>query len=310
MNKPISILLVVLGVIAGLAGCLFLFFYLTFPGHSQIPSSATVIELRDYLVNGSSSEQGQAAVRLNKLGNSAQPAIPDIIFVLTHNRVCDRDLRAFLVETLGVIGTGREDVMEFLLELPTDKYEFFAVPKALIKIGTPPEKAVPVLIEALSAPFANNREEAAEILGKYNDSQASLPLAKVACQDDSLYVRVVALSALRKIGDKARVTIPIITQLLEGDEDILKTAAAETIEVIVGESFANEAVRMNRSRNDKEPTVVTRARSWYEKNKMSFQIDEEKSRLYEVKPVLDSETTSKFSTRMLKERFKLESGGP
>jgi len=300
----VPIRLVILGVISGVVILGFFCFIIFFSAPHLIPPSATLTQLRDYLVNGSSSEQAQAAVRLNELGLTAQDAVPDIIHVLRSDSGLDRDLRAFLIETLGVVGLYRKDVMEFLSQVPDDRYEFFKVPESMVRIHTPADQAVPVLIKSLSSPISRNRKEAAKALGQYKSeaSQASLPLARVVCQDDTLYVRIVALAALRQIGTNAKVTVPTLAQLLDNKEDILKVAVAQTLEAIVGESFSNLEDDIGRNQCNQDVIIVAGAKSWYEKNQSLFQENHKGNPLYEVKPILDKDMISNYTTRVLSKK--------
>jgi bilin biosynthesis protein len=163
--------------------------------------------------------KGSAAGALARIGESAVPALLDILASPNH----PEDIKGHAAWALAFMGSEAEGHLYQALNVSSLDVRC-AVIGALGHVAQEKaeEKPCQLLISALTDPEAVIRTEAASALGQVNYPPA-LPHLLLATQDSDLDVRKAAINSLGKIGDPA--ALEVLQALLTDEKEVVRILA-------------------------------------------------------------------------------------
>lgn len=201
-------------------------------GEDAIPILADALSRRDSSI--------AAAYRLMQLGPEAADAIPQLIKVLEEPDYLRggrkyNSRRRHVARALGEIaGAESEQSKAALSKAMHDPNGFVAVAAAQALWGLSKDKlAIQVLVDQLGDLERRIRRQAAFVLGEIGPAAAeaeAIHALTEALSDAHPSVRRQAATTLGKIGQKAKSSIPKISELLQDDEAPVRKAAASALE--------------------------------------------------------------------------------
>ena len=174
----------------------------------------------------------QASSALADVGPAALPALYALRSLLAD--IDDSYPRFGIVRAIGNIGPGAEPAVGDLADLlRTEPKLCGGATDALATIGRSPGIAVPALAWALDNGDFGCQNKAAEALGSFQTMPAVEALV-TALEAEQPYTRVVALKSLGQIGPLAATAEYRVAELLESDNDMVRSAAETTMTLITG----------------------------------------------------------------------------
>ncbi len=174
------------------------------PWRRQVNAFAQRTGLAGSVVKDDSFKQWMARDGFHLLGAHAQSALPELLAILSRCRTSDD--RCSVIESISWIGPTAEPAIPALVKggRSGGQPERFFVCRALARIVSQPEIAVPFLTDQLSHSDRSVRQRAADALGKFTTNAISATPELVKLLDDPVTtVRETATNALRRIDREA-----------------------------------------------------------------------------------------------------------
>jgi len=196
--------------------------------------------------------QGRSIGTVSFLGRAAESAAPELLKLAGHP---NNKLRISAITAAGAFGPAvKEGVPDLinLLEKEKDDPVRCAVYATLAAIGEPSELIIPALVKGLAEKKERPQAIAGEALAKLGVAAVE-PLLK-AIQSGNF--RVAALDSLVLIGPAAKGAVPVLLDLMDDRDWMVRQRAAATLGVI-GE--ANDRVRNTLVKASNDPHESVRA---------------------------------------------------
>jgi HEAT repeat protein len=205
------------------------------------PMPGLVSGLQTLLGDPSAAVRTQAAAALGAAGESAAPAVPDLISRL---RDADESVRCEAAQSLGKVGAGGDDALRALATLLDDPSAAVraAAARGLGAMGEALRPAIPNLVPLLQDPDETVRAAAADALSVAGplDEEATASLVGGLASPDNV-VRAQAAEALGAVDAPAEEAAEALAAVLRDDNDVVRQKAAEALGKI-GEAAADVAV--------------------------------------------------------------------
>ncbi len=205
------------------------------------PNAAGVVDiLLEALEDPTYGDRGDVAYTLGKIGPGAAKAVPALIDLLKHP---DISLRSSAALALGDIGPPAKTAVPALVDLlenpewkkGTDNRTKgientleWRILEALGKIGPGAAEAIPVLTALLKK--GSRMGTVAEVLGRMGSD--GIPPLIEALQGISGRNRIYIVRALQGFGPEARAALPVIMEILKGDDPYALSHAVDLLSVI------------------------------------------------------------------------------
>jgi HEAT repeat protein len=224
------------------------------------PVAIEIPALIEALKDPAPSVQYNAVKAAGRIGPSAKALVPALVArmdntanELAARRRPDTTLYLFIIEeaaaAIGNVGPSAKDAVPSLLEfVGPGEFGNRSVARALGQIGPAAGAAIPKLKEVLSRDYgakgpngqnveiehtAHARIQAALALWRIDRQATAIPILSAMVEDKEerfrgnlFHVRAFAAWAIGEIGPEAAATVPVLTKLLEDDNDSVQTAAA------------------------------------------------------------------------------------
>jgi len=223
-------------------------------------------DLETKLLSDNSFKQVKALMKITEHLNEANEVLPILRRLLVESK--SKDVRQWAAIAIGAMGnsaiSAEPEIMTKLTEY--EAYEFVAVASAAFQIGVPPEKALPLLREALLH-SKHNKAGSARIIGAYNLATPEIvaTLASQANFSDSK-VREAVAQVLGKMGPEAKPAVPKLAELLWDSDKWVEGYAAKALVKITAE-FDDNGLSEHGFHSTKEAPeefeIVIRARKWW-----------------------------------------------
>ena len=197
--------------------------------------------------------RGMAAMALGQIGESARPALPALMQMVSNESSSDAKEEA--VEALGRIDKSGEVTVSLLIELLGNSDDDFlrrASAYALGEIGESAAAAVPALMAALSDSSYVVSRDALQSLAKIGTAaKAAIPEAVVLLDDSDSLQRAHAAQALGVWGKTADAAVPKLREAVQDPEGSMRVLAAYALiridgtdeaQTVLVEELANDDV--------------------------------------------------------------------
>jgi HEAT repeat protein len=186
-----------------------------------------VLALSSAVMDKEAAVRASAVAALGSLGPAAKTVIPSIVAGITDNQDA---VRRAAVEALARTRPHSTNAISALIELLEHENQEVAVSsaRALGRMGPVAKEAVPSMIAAIKRiGMVPGDETFADAFRRLVPS--AIPLLIKALEDDRKQVKILTCQCLRQFGPRAKSALPALRELLQVEDEPVRTAAKSAI---------------------------------------------------------------------------------